>query len=672
MERTPPALERRLLPQVLHSSETIEALLCAFAAQAAPDECYAVVRCGDRYDALALADLSALMARPAAVALDTPLGAVPGLLQLAAPASLPDLNRGRLPSAGARPRRLIVLDERGAVAGLLLARPATPRRGRSPLELLAGSGAPPARLLARFDGRGPAEPLRIGSPALLRIAVGPAGAHEGDLLFRFNFGDSAGPATFKVAVDGSPAIWAIRAIEADLIVAPPGKTTQEALFLVTGIEAGDSPLLVSVTRADSGDLVERLWLRAAVSDREQPAPAAAPAAAAVTLPLDGPAGAAAAVDITIIPDGPGATLVVHADDLAGESVHRCYRLPVGKAAIQNATLRLRSQLADVVFASDRWGERPYLSPASLSIDPALARRACLRLADAGQQVWAMLFEPARDPDGLRALGAALRMAGAGCRLRITIEDQELILPWALLYDRPGELSVDSLDWAGFWGYRFAIEVLPPGRYPAPAIYDAPPRLLLLLSDDASLRAYASGQHAELSALSPAATTAIWGHRAVSAALAAPPAATLLYCYCRGTQVSGAQTAGGLPGDSALFFSDQQALRLADLYREAAEPLARQPVVFLNACAGAAQDGFYYDGFVSYFIERRMARGLIGPEVQTPTHLAHYVSIQFAGAFVRGASLSDALWQLRRELIDKHQNILGLNYSFYGLGSSHLA
>jgi hypothetical protein len=284
----------------------------------------------------------------------------------------------------------------------------------------------------------------------------------------------------------------------------------------------------------------------------------------------------------------------------------------------------------------------------------------------------MLFNPPRDGDKLRQLAADLRSLPPGSRIQITLDDQEFILPWALLYDQPGPLNVETLRWDGFWGYRYIIDVLPPGRYPAPTMANLSPELLLLLNDDQNLRAYTHEQERFVRDELGWTPVVAWGDVSVRQVLLAPPKAALLYCYCHGEHRSGALRAGSLPSESAMLFSKDQRLRVVDMRRLPAGALSSRPLVFLNACEGASQDAFFYDGFMPFFIEHQLACGFIGTEVKAPIRLAHEIGLQFLDRFAHGAPAASILWLLRRHYLDQHQNILAFNYTLYGHGDMRLA
>ncbi|MFO7170089.1 MAG: hypothetical protein DIU80_018860, partial [Chloroflexota bacterium] len=114
------------------------------------------------------------------------------------------------------------------------------------------------------------------------------------------------------------------------------------------------------------------------------------------------------------------------------------------------------------------------------------------------------------------------------------------------------------------------------------------------------------------------------------------------------------------------------VRLADMRRIVTGPLSGRPLVFLNACEGATQDAFYYDGFMPFFIEECGARGFIGTEVKAPQLLAHDFALRFLERFGEGRPVGEILWQLRRYYLEKHNNPLAFNYTLYGLDEVQLA
>ena len=170
---------------------------------------------------------------------------------------------------------------------------------------------------------------------------------------------------------------------------------------------------------------------------------------------------------------------------------------------------------------------------------------------------------------------------------------------------------------------------------------------------------------------------VWGSANVQQALRTPPATALVYCYCHGKHESGAapdlkREVTSLAAESALLFGDGQRMRIVDLRQLPAGQLGGHPLVFLNACEGSAQDAFYYDGFMPFFIQQQGARGFIGAEVKAPQLLGHELGLQFLQMFAAGQPVGEILWRLRRYYLKQHNNLLAFNYSLYCPGETRLA
>lgn len=552
-------------------------------------------------------------------------------------------------------------------------------------ELSVDTPAPaaPAHLNTRFDWIGPQSSLPVGRRVPLVVWVGEAiaaDASRSSRPFTFRFAEEATPVEFRVQVDGDPEMWSIKVAEATMIVRPPGTTVQEAEFLITAKQAGRDKLHISVERADTGATVQHVWLpvAAAAADeaaRIEAAPSAAPPATAervaVSLPLDATDIERRQVEIIIQPPNDEAFIAVVRADLPSGRVRRSYRLPVSPAEVQDAIQQLQKALTDIVgYRLVREGQAvyPFLNPADVTIDLALARKAAVPLADAGNRVWWTLFEGPRADADLRRLADELRTMPEGSRLQAVLESRQFVLPWALLYDKPGPINAETLDWAGFWGYRYIIDALAPGYYPPPAIAANPPRLVLFFNDERSLEPFTADQERMIEAdMAGATVDVVWGDDAVKQTLSKPGEATMLYCYCHGEYVG-----GGLAGGSSLSFSAGRKLSLIELQRLQAPPLPGRPLVFLNACEGATREAFSYGGFVPFFVETLGARGFIGAEVKVPQRFAHDFGLAFMRYFAQGLPVGTILWQLRRAYLERANNILGFGYSLYGLSEMRLA
>jgi hypothetical protein len=711
-------LHTQVLARTLTLATTVAELLRLF--QALPPaqqwEYYAVVRLDPlNYDILTLDDLGVLAQQHGYALLDMTLEQAPGLLKPAAP-----LYAARVDSAAAEraarnaPRRcLVVLDEQDCVLGVwgkrLVSKGLTNplallalEIAKPPLELVdpplppSPLPTPPTRsqspeeeaapyLNTRFGGIGPDEALPVGVRVPLVIAVGaqvPSTRSQSSRPFTFRFEDSTTPVAFHVTVDADPELWSIEAVESTLLVAPPGTTLQEAKFLVTSKQPASDKLHICVERQDTGAVVQHVWLpvvAGATGDALVTAQAlggrSVLSRTETSLPLDSTTITRRQVELTVQPGAESFVIVVRAD-FPQSSIRATYRLPVNPSEVQNAALRLRQELARIVaYELQRDGQAicPFLSATTLDIDPDLARQVAVPLADAGEQIWRMLFAGPRTPQELRQLAADLRNLPVGSSVQVVLDSQQWVMPWALLYDKPGAINAATLDWSGFWGYRYVLDTLPPGRYPAPEITDAPPTLQILLNDDRLLEPFTTAQVQWLQTeLVGAPATIVWGDAAAQQALAQEGTATLLYCYCHGDHMSATEQAGALASESRLSFSQGRVLRLADLRRLPAARLSGRPLVFLNACEGATREAFFYDSYMPFFIEELGARGFIGAEVKVPQLLAHDFALEFLRAFAAGQPAGQILWALRRQYLEQHHNILAFSYSLYGLGEVRLA
>jgi hypothetical protein len=480
-----------------------------------------------------------------------------------------------------------------------------------------------------------------------------------------------------------------------MIVAPPGITERAAVFRVTARTPGSDKLHISVERAESGVAVQHVWLPVVAAPVEVPAPltVAAMPRSQVVLPFDSAQVARPGVEIAVQPGVESFRISVRAE-LPDAQIRETYSVPISAQAVQNAALRLRQELRKIVFHQEGNGPQarfPFADIDVLTVDEMTARRVTAPLADAGKQVWNIIFRAPRAPDGLKRLGDDLRRMPEGSTFRVILESQDFIVPWALLYDKAGPVNEETLDWHGFWGYRYILDALPPGRYPAPTIEGTPLKLQLLFNDDERLKRFTEAQERFVrEELAAAQASIARGDTAIRQALMGPSDAALIYFYCHGDRKSGAETVerpyreaarhargdtqpsvAQLVDDSALYFGPKTLMRLADLRDLPVAPLPHRPLVFLNACEGASQEAFYYDGFMPFFIEQQGARGFIGTEIKAPQLLGHELALAFLQQFAQGRPVGEILWRLRRHYLDKHHTILAFNYSLYCLGDVRL-
>jgi hypothetical protein len=655
---------------------------------------------------LASAGLGLALTAPAAYR-RTRAGSRPGEVEVELPIAAPAIPEPAVPIAPELPSPMPPRPAPEPAAPEPGAEPPTGREELpAPVVGRSSSAAPRraamAHLNTEFKGVGAEEPLRVGKPTSLFVWVGEqiaSSPSRSSRPFAFDFDAAREPIHFVVRLDADPECWAIESVQPEMIVTPPGSTDQAAVFRVTALKPGRDKLYLSVERADSGAAVQHIWLTVTAAEQAEarepaggpmtlgpdaetgaapaPRPAALAETRAVRLPLDAPDLQRREVRITVASgrDPETFTAVVDAELPSGH-LHQIYTVPVSAAAVQNATLRLRSELERIVLlAVEDGGSKyyPFADPYTLTVEEPLARQAAVALADAGQQVWHLLFQSPRAPEGLKRAANALRDLPHGSELQIVIESQQFIVPWALLYDKPGEITAETLDWSGFWGYRLVLDVLPPGDYPEPTFGELPPMVGLLFNDDEGLRRFTEEQERFVrGGLGLERVSTARGAAEVRRALAQADDSMLLYVYCHGQHESGATRPGALASESALTFSRGDRVRLADMRRIVPGKLKGRPLVFLNACEGATQDAFYYDGFMPFFIEECGARGFIGTEVKAPQLLAHDYALRFLRLLGDGMPVGEILWRLRRHYLDQHHNLLAFNYTLYGPDEVQLA
>jgi hypothetical protein len=111
------------------------------------------------------------------------------------------------------------------------------------------------------------------------------------------------------------------------------------------------------------------------------------------------------------------------------------------------------------------------------------------------------------------------------------------------------------------------------------------------------------------------------------------------------------------------------ITVRDLERRSSRTLqmGSAPLVFLNACQGAALSPLLYQGLVPFFI-RKGARGVLGTEVDTPAVFAAEFAKRFFARFVSsGKTMGQLLLELRQEFLHEHNNLLPLVYALYSSG-----
>jgi len=568
-------------------------------------------------------------------------------------------------------------------------------------------------LNARFDGYEQASRLPVSQWLPLVVWVGArgvAGALSASAPFAFQFPSETESVEFSVIVDGDPEVWEIRPAEDRLVVEPLPKagmanSLRDATFLVRARQPGRHKLSIRVAQKATGTVVQDLWMYVVIGDgapesstdpalrtesREQhsaaptgaadmapPPPLSAIHSVSISQPLDLQRSAPHWVSLTfeaLNVSAGGFPLRVDASLPEGRTSNARYTIPVSERELQDATTRLRRELEKIVnyFQPDADECFPFSSKTTLTINEAIMRKVAVALADAGRQIWDMLFNTGKASSELKNIAKRLRDLEPGTVVEIHLENPKFCLPWALLYDKPGKITAESLDWSGFWGHRFDLRTLYPGDYPSPVMRGDTMRALMAFCDDDELAGWIAEQQSVLcDSLGEQCCTVTIGADAFLDTLQQNPELHLVYTLCYGHCATQPGKPLALPGEATIFFSQDTPTRVADLRRLELEPFVGRPLIFMNSCEGASRDPAHHDDFVSYFIEDQRARGCIGTEVIVPKYLAHRFALDFLEAFAKGHAIGPTMWRLRREYLDKYNNILAFNYALYGNGDTRL-
>lgn len=563
----------------------------------------------------------------------------------------------------------------------------------SPTETVANRDHERSFLNVRFDGYEQASRLPVNQWLPMVVGVGakaksgPLGASQ---PFAFQFQSEAGPVEFSVSVYGDPEVWEFRLAE-DLIVVEPvpqlgqARSVRDAVLLVRAKQAGQQKLYIRVAQKASGTVVQNLWLylvvgsdSAQTTDQSGNKTSTTPIqTVSISQPLDLQAGSPSWVHLIFEAPGSSARgFPMRVDARLPDWVHDArYEIPVSEEELRLAAARLRRELENIVNYYQPGADEPYpfLSKNSLHIEEALMRQAAVALADAGRQIWDMLFSTGKVSPELKRIAKKLRSLEPGTVVEIRLENPKFCLPWALLYDKPGPITVETIDWSGFWGYRFDLRTLYPGDYPGPVIDASHLDILMAFCDDQDLGAWIDEQQSVFrERLGAQGCTTTIGADSFLDTLQQQRELQLMYALCYGHRAKRQGEPLALPAEATVFFSPDVPTRVTDLRRLELEPFAGRPLIFMNSCEGVSRDPEHHDDFAAYFIEDQQARGCIGTEVIVPKYLAHRFALDFLKAFVQGQPIGPTLWRLRREYLDTYHNILAFNYTLYGSGDIRLS
>ncbi|MEU4765127.1 hypothetical protein AB0H12_17905 [Actinosynnema sp. NPDC023794] len=331
-----------------------------------------------------------------------------------------------------------------------------------------------------------------------------------------------------------------------------------------------------------------------------------------------------------------------------------------EAGVGDLRARWRAGLIEHVEPGARPTRRPFVD------DWDLAGRdvdeAALALARAGHDLFALLFR--HGDAGLEEICDLLLAALRTGEHVVTVESDDLFVPWGLLYiplDDHGSVWDDDYRWdpRGFWGYRHLVEHNS-SRSPGfdSRITVAGSGVTVGVNVDVGV----DGDHPPTPRVSPlidflsagAATTVRTGEAELAAASRSPDFADdVVWLGCPGRVDEDDRRACLVPGDGETVCS-------TELVPWPATGPTSGPVVLVGACQGAST---FYPAFGCHLL--RGARCLIAPQVDLPRPFAReYATRLFEAFLVPGARLGDVVRDLARSFLDEHHNPLGLAFSLH--------
>lgn len=342
------------------------------------------------------------------------------------------------------------------------------------------------------------------------------------------------------------------------------------------------------------------------------------------------------------------------------------------AALGNAIAAIRQELNLTSESEYRWSVEGSLE---------LLNTWLPSLANAGRELYRQLL-PANQTAGEEKLQAALT---PNTVIQVNPVLGKVTIPWSLLYERKIRRSKRSrvcdrftqhdLDCTGcphktelrvvcphaFWGYRYSIEQLPCWTSNK---HNSPVALVRQIKNDSQLqlsfnvyrdfllwrehlsKLQAAGSVNILTAEEMLELESIWDEYG--------KVLDLVYFYCHG----GIEEIAKRP---YLEISDD---RIYSNFLECYESnWSHHPLVFLNGCATGDYSPESYISLIDDFLNAG-ASGVIGTECPVSEILAEYYATEVFQRLFAGEVMGKAMLAVRRQLLQKHYNPLGLVYCLY--------
>ena len=535
-------------------------------------------------------------------------------------------------------------------------------------------------LAASLEDHPAGEPLRAGRGYDLTIGV-TAGEPSAGVLAAVAVPPWAGPGPgadstpLTVEVYGDAGIETVNPV---LTLPRHGASPDRARFRVTP-RAGTDRLTLTAVITQDRTLIQILSLAVPVSGED--------AAAGASLAGASPARAGAAVRSrasgrplaeAFASDGPDVTLCVIGNDLCLRGPSAMYAtLPYSPEQLAEIAGRPRNALQEIAYGvlDDSAAHQ-----AGVAIPPEVYQTYLAELVRAGTLMFRTLFFGPYATQELKDLGRALQdLMSQDEPLWLEVAAKTHVIPWHLLAF-PGPAGP-----APILGLRHRVTYLPmrgSTRRPPPARSlregDGPLRVVLAVNRDID-------DHGGLRRELVQNQIATWQQRADEAggalAVTVPlepkilnvlvrnmPPAELLYFFCHAHADQDPSRLGRAA--ASLEFARGYTVSLEELmlYEPIGHEFDAAPLVVLNACTSAVQAPSVYGSFLPYLLARG-ARGVIGTEADVPPVFAAAWAQEFFSRVLDGVPLADAAFEVARDFVARHRNLLGLVYALHCDGRS---
>jgi hypothetical protein len=348
-----------------------------------------------------------------------------------------------------------------------------------------------------------------------------------------------------------------------------------------------------------------------------------------------------------------------------------------QAGVDDLRAAWQHYLIDCVEPGVRPTRRPFVDDWDLSAshDQRWVKEAGVALARAGHTLFSLLF--CRGDSGLEEIKSHLLRALREGEQVITVESDDLFVPWGMLYIPLAECENvwnEDYQWVpeGFWGYRHLLE----HNFSRMSGFDSrivlqDPKVAVGLNVDRRVdHAYPPTPYVTpmIEFFSAQTIATVRTRKAELAAALQDSKLTdqIVYFGCHGKVGTTADRTYLILGDDERIYSTEIMAWLSQT------SLPTRPVVFVGACQGGQLASAFYPAFGHHLLHGG-ARCLIGPQIDLPRAFAREYAIRLFSAFlIPHTKLGDIVHDLARTFLDEHRNPLGLIFSLYRGIDVHLS